>query len=147
MYKDILEEAIDFYRLNSFCKTFEAKGPADRTLIYFQLHIGDTLSRIPSNAQSAEEALNALKNSPVGDHNEAPIPGDRGFPLPSFPVPQCPTEAANLRAYLTDARSELMVRLVQRVFDVDYSALNCKQNPWWIAFGKRRFLNKSLCPS
>jgi actin related protein 2/3 complex subunit 3 len=150
-----LEEALNLYRFNCFCKTFEVQGPADRTLVYLQLHISDCLLRLPPEAQSAAEGLKALRGTVVGDNGKTLIPGDTDFPIPSFPAPSTPAEAIDLRTYLGEARSELTARLLMRVFDyapppeVDPNVPGSKpspQSPWWIGFAKRRFLNKSLCP-
>jgi actin related protein 2/3 complex subunit 3 len=45
-----------------------------------------------------------------------------------------------LRTYLTQVRQELAVRLVERL----YADGTGKPSKWWMAFQKRRFMNRSL---
>jgi hypothetical protein len=48
--------------------------------------------------------------------------------------------AEYLRTYLTQVRQELAARLVERL----YADGTGKPNKWWMAFQKRRFMNRSL---
>ena len=45
-----------------------------------------------------------------------------------------------LRTYLTQVRQELAARLVERL----YADGSGKPSKWWMAFQKRRFMNRSL---
>ena len=45
-----------------------------------------------------------------------------------------------LRQYLTQVRQELAARLVERL----YADGTGKPSKWWMAFQKRRFMNRSL---
>ncbi|SCZ92569.1 BZ3500_MvSof-1268-A1-R1_Chr5-2g07987 [Microbotryum saponariae] len=137
---DIIAEALDLFRANSLFRNFEIKGPADRLLIYLILFIGDCLTRITQSkpAWGQNEALKHLSNHSIETFT---IPGEPGFPLNSlYAAPSNRLDADALRAYLTQARQETTVRLVERV----YSDGTGRPSKWWLAFAKRHFLGKSL---
>lgn len=86
-----------------------------------------------------------------------PIPGDANFALNAhyagpgnradagvdIDLRACPTlttQADYLRTYLTQVRQELAARLVERL----YADGSGKPSKWWMAFQKRRFMNRSL---
>ncbi|KDE08753.1 actin-like protein 2/3 complex subunit 3 [Microbotryum lychnidis-dioicae p1A1 Lamole] len=137
---DIIAEALDLFRANSLFRNFEIKGPADRLLIYLILFIGDCLTRITHSkpAWGQNEALKHLSNYSIETFT---IPGEPGFPLNSlYAAPSNRLDADALRAYLTQARQEATMRLVERV----YSDGTGRPSKWWLAFAKRHFLGKSL---
>lgn len=148
--KDIVDEAINLFRFNCFCKSFECRGPADRTLVYLSLIIGDVLSRVQfGKTKSASEALNQLQSSPVLS-SRVSVPGDAQFPLDSamFPAAKDGLERDRLCAYLSDLRLETAKRLLHRIFAVNSAEEiggSFGANPWWAMFSKRKFMNKSLC--
>lgn len=43
---DIIDEALFLFRPNCFFKNYEIQGPADRTLIYLQLFLGECLAKV-----------------------------------------------------------------------------------------------------
>ena len=51
-----------------------------------------------------------------------------------------PVSTEYLRQYLTQVRQELAARLVERL----YADGTGKPSKWWMAFQKRRFMNRSL---
>ncbi|KAK9446513.1 actin-related protein 2/3 complex subunit 3 [Limtongia smithiae] len=141
---DILDEILDLFRANSFFRNFEIKGPADRTLIYGILFITDCLSALATKAGGPPPLTEAgrVLNTLALEHFS--IPGDPGFPLNSlYLAPRDRSEADLLRAYLSQFRQELAVRLLARV----YSDGADKPSKYWIAFTRRRFMNKSLTSS
>lgn len=134
---DIIDEVLDLFRANSFFKNFEIKGPADRTLIYGILYISSALN-ILNNKIDEHEAVRVLSNLAL-DHFS--IPGDVGFPLNSLYAPPASKQDAELlRAYLQQFRQELSTRLVERIYRDDKS----KPSKYWLAFQRKRFMNKSL---
>jgi actin related protein 2/3 complex, subunit 3 len=67
-------------------------------------------------------------------------PGDAGFPLGGlFPAPKNKAEGDQFRAYFKQARDELGLRLMDKLFNPDGT-----KNKWWQAFSKRRFMGKEL---
>lgn len=66
------------------------------------------------------------------------IPGDSGFVFGGFfHNPTGRQEADTVRAYFTQLRQELGIRLVELVYGADASA----PSKWWICFNKRKFMN------
>lgn len=131
---DIIEEALDLFRANCFSKSFDIRGPADRTLVYLLLYIGDCLGKVKPDMspQEAQRALSTLNTSIC-------LPGEAGFPLNGmFPGPG--REAEELRTYLQALRMETANRLLTRLY-ADGQKVPSK---WWVAFARRKFMNKSL---
>ncbi len=129
-----MEEALDLFRPNSFSKSFEIKGPADRTLVYLLLYIGDCLGRLTPDMSlaTAQQTLARI--------NTFALPGEAGFPLNGmFPAARG-GEADALRSYLADLRAETRERLLGRVYARDANT----PNKWWMTFQKRKFMNKAL---
>ncbi|ODQ65443.1 ARP2/3 complex, 21 kDa p21-Arc subunit [Nadsonia fulvescens var. elongata DSM 6958] len=134
---DIIDEILDLFRANSFFRNFEIKGPADRTLIYGILYISDCLSKLRANTPLAE--ANKILNTLSVEHFS--IPGDPAFPLNSlYQAPRDRNEAELLRGYLTQFRQELAVRLLDRIYAENKEA----PNKFWLAFTRRKFMNKSF---
>lgn len=134
---DIIEETIDLFRANSFFKNFDIKGPADRLLIYGILFISDCLSHL-NNKVNFKEATRILNNLSL---DSFALPGDIGFPLNSlYQSPANKNEADLLRAYLQQFRQETADRLLKRI----YADSEVVPSKYWLAFTRRRFMNKSL---
>lgn len=134
---DIIEETLDLFRANSFFRNFDIKGPADRVLIYGILFISDCLSRLNSKT-NYKEAVRLLNNLAL---DSFALPGDVGFPLNAlYLLPSSKNDADLLRAYLQQFRQELADRLLKRI----YRDNTASPSKFWLAFSKRRFMNKSL---
>lgn len=70
------------------------------------------------------------------------LPGEVGFPLNQLYLPPAnKTEADLLRLYLLQFRQELSDRLLKRVYADPNSD---EPSKFWLAFTKRRFMNKHL---
>lgn len=146
---DIIDECLDLFRANSFFKNFEIKIPSDRLLIYGILFINDCLSHIRATT-SYNDAVKTLTNLSLDDFV---LPGTAGFPLNTvYQVPINDHQQMDLlKSYLTQFRQELSMRLIDRIYvdsmqnDVETQdkKLN-KPSKFWLAFTKRKFMNKSL---
>lgn len=55
-------------------------------------------------------------------------------------IPKPTLHPEYFRTYLTQVRQELAARLVERL----YADGSNKPSKWWMAFQKRRFMNRSL---
>lgn len=134
---DIVDEAIDLFRANSLFRNFEIKGGADRALIYLILFISDCLTRIAASPSwSQNEALKHLSSHAV---DAFALPGDAHFPLSTlYSVPSSRVDADTLRQYLTQARQEVVLRLLDKMYVDDVPSR------WWLAFSKRK-LYVSAC--
>lgn len=134
---DIVEEVLDLFRANSFFKNFEIKGPADRLLIYGILYVSQCLSKL-TKMTPMRDASRTLNNLAL---DSFPVPGEIGFPLNSlYYAPSNKNDADLLRAYLLQFRQELADRLIRRIYEGDTTA----PNKFWLAFTRRRFMNRSL---
>ncbi|QLQ80784.1 hypothetical protein HG537_0E01390 [Torulaspora globosa] len=135
---DIIDECLDLFRANSFFKNFEIKSPADRILIYGILFINECLSSLKP-ITSYNEAVKILTNVALDNFS---LPGTPGFPLNAvYSVPVSDHNAMELlRSYIQQFRQELAMRLLDRVYR------DSKENPskFWLAFTRRKFMNKSL---
>lgn len=135
---DIIDECLDLFRANSFFKNFEIKSPADRVLIYGILFINECLSHLRSTT-SYNEAVKISTNVALDNFS---LPGSSGFPLNA--VYTVPLEDHNamelLRTYIQQFRQELAMRLLDRLYK------DSKERPskFWLAFTRRKFMNKSL---
>lgn len=135
---DIIDECLDLFRANSFFKNFEIKSPADRLLIYGILFINECLSHLRSTTNYND----AVKISTNVALDNFVLPGSSGFPLNT--VYTVPLEDHNamelLRTYIQQFRQELAMRLLDRLYR------DSKERPskFWLAFTRRKFMNKSL---
>lgn len=101
------------------------------------MFISDCLNKLKSNT-SPNEATRALNTLAVDNFA---LPGDPGFPMNSlYTAPRDRNEVDFLRGYLSQFRQELAARLLTRVYP------NGEQvpNKYWLAFTRKRFMNKSL---
>ncbi|SCU84437.1 LAFA_0D09956g1_1 [Lachancea sp. 'fantastica'] len=135
---DIIDECLDLFRANSFFKNFEIRSPADRILIYGILFVNECLSQLKPTT-SYNEALKLLTNVALDDFA---VPGTPGFPMNNvYSVPvQSHADMDLLKSYIQQFRQELATRLLERLY------VDSKEKPskFWLAFTRRRFMNKSL---
>ncbi|KAJ3556722.1 hypothetical protein NM688_g1866 [Phlebia brevispora] len=137
---DIIDETLDLFRANSLFRNFEIKGPADRLLIVLILFVSDCLAKIGSS-RAAPNQLEASKLLNTLAVDNFPIPGDANFALNAhYAPPGSRSDAEYLRQYLVQVRQELAARLIERL----YADGTGKPSKWWMAFQKRRFMNRSL---
>ncbi|KWU41379.1 actin-related protein ARPC3, partial [Rhodotorula sp. JG-1b] len=135
---DIIDEALTLFRANSLFRNFEIKNPADRALIYLTLFIGDCLGRIAhARTWGPQDAQKYLTTHALSQFS---LPGEPGFPLNQVFVGANPGDrlaADALRSYLTQARQETVLRLVERYVysPTDPSTEGGKKaSKWWMAF-------------
>jgi len=134
---DIIDEVLTYFRANVLFRNFLIMGAADRTLIYLTLHAVQCLVKLEKidDKPTALRELRALsKDKPFT------IPGEPGFPLNGvFPAAANKSEGDLFKAYMKQAREELCVRLLDRVF-----AEGEVKSKWWQSFSKRKFMGKEL---
>jgi len=135
---DIIADCLTLFRANALFRNFEILGPADRTLIYGILFISDCLSRLKPSMDE-KEARRSVGQLALESFN---VPGEPGFPInTAFGTAKDRNEADTLRAYLTQFRQELASRLVTKVYE---NSPDGKPSKHWLAFTRRKFMNKSL---
>jgi actin related protein 2/3 complex subunit 3 len=89
----MIDEAILLFRPNAYYRNFELLGPADRTLAYLLLFIGDCLTKLKATGMDVAEASRTLANFAT---NGFSIPGDNDFPLKAmFAAPSSRSEAGS----------------------------------------------------
>ncbi|KAE8326435.1 actin-related protein 2/3 complex subunit 3 [Aspergillus sergii] len=133
---DCVDEILSLFRANVLFRNFEINGPADRMLIYGILFISECLGKVRPN-MTALEAGKALNNVAL-DHFA--IPGDASFPLnQAFEPPRDRQDAETLRAYLSQVRQEIAIRLHARLYPGGVGP-----SKWWLSFAKRKFMGKSF---
>lgn len=72
------------------------------------------------------------------------LPGDADFPLNAyFEKPKSSAEYEELKKYITQIRSEIGIRLIERVFDPKL-AEDGRPSKWWIMFARKKFLKAEL---
>lgn len=134
---DIIDEALYYFKANVFFRTYEIKSESDRVLIYLTLYITECLKKLSkcSNKQQGMQDMYALAISRFD------LPGEAGFPLNSvYAKPANPSEADLMRQYLTQLRQETGMRVCEKVFGTE----DGKPSKWWLCFGKKKFMDKSL---
>mmetsp|Transcript_79096 Transcript_79096/g.191582 ORF Transcript_79096/g.191582 Transcript_79096/m.191582 type:complete len:189 (+) Transcript_79096:168-734(+) len=132
---DIVDEALTYFRANVFFKNFEIKGPADRVLVYLTLFTHYCLTKVAPIKTEADGRRELARLSIA----RPTIPGEPGFPLSGmFPDPAGGEEAELCRSYFKQIRETLVSRLADRIY------ADGAPNKFWMAFSKRKFMNKVL---
>lgn len=130
--RDIIDEALDFFKANVLFRNFEIQGPADRLLIYLTWYTKEALGRL--NNCSRGDAEKQLYQLAIENFS---IPGDSQFPFGGFfSNPTGRAEADQTRKYFTQLRHELGSRLIERV----YAESDAAPSKWWMCWVKRKFL-------
>jgi len=134
--QDIIDEAITFFRANVLYRNFSPQSPADLTLCYLTVYIGEVL-RLFSKCRNRDEAKKQVTSLSMS--TTFSIPGDRTFCLPGFFAnPANRQEGESFKQYYRQLREEAANRLLEVAFNNDQQQL---QNKWWMAFSKRKFMN------
>jgi actin related protein 2/3 complex subunit 3 len=133
--KDIVDEAIEFFRANILFRNFEQSGPADLMLCYLTIYISELLRHFARGSKTAAEARKNVTQ--VSLSQTFPLPGDSQFCLAGFfSTPASRGESDLARSYFYQIRQELGSRLVDVIYNADGS-----MNKWWFMFQKRKFMN------
>jgi len=134
--QDVIDETIQYFRANVLFRNFEIKGNADRLLIYLTVYVTKCLQTIRGKSNlEADKLLNSLALE------NFPLPGEAAFPLGGMvSAPESRAAADNLKQYLTQARQEIGIRLIQRIYPNGQS----EANKWWISFSKKYFLELKM---
>ncbi|KAJ5673309.1 Actin-related protein [Penicillium longicatenatum] len=133
---DCVDEILSLFRANVLFRNFEINGPADRMLIYGTLFVSECLGKVKPTMNS-REAEKALINASLDNFA---IPGDVSFPLnQAFEPPRDRQDAESLRAYISQVRQEIAVRLHARLYPGGEGP-----SKFWLSFTKRKFMGKSL---
>ncbi|XP_059082436.1 actin-related protein 2/3 complex subunit 3-like [Tigriopus californicus] len=138
--RDIVDESLELFKANIFFSSFEIKDRSDQLLVYCILYIVLCLRMIQKCA-TKERAVKEMFTLALEKFD---LPGDAGFPLNCYYEPaKSQQDRDTLHKYLTQIRSEIGARLLERVFDPKIS-VDGKPSKWWMCFARKRFLNVEL---
>jgi actin related protein 2/3 complex, subunit 3 len=137
---DIVDEAIEYFRPNVLFRKFQIESDADKLLIYLTLYISQCLKRLlllnnnnNNNMTEGAKALFALAHEQRDvEISEISLGG-------IISEPKTFEESEIVKQYLTQCREEIGVRLIDHCF-----IENNKPNKFWMAFAKKKFMNKEL---
>eukprot|EP00472_Partenskyella_glossopodia_P001818 CAMPEP_0197515276 /NCGR_PEP_ID=MMETSP1318-20131121/455_1 /TAXON_ID=552666 /ORGANISM="Partenskyella glossopodia, Strain RCC365" /LENGTH=162 /DNA_ID=CAMNT_0043063597 /DNA_START=150 /DNA_END=638 /DNA_ORIENTATION=- len=131
--EDIIDEAIKAFRCNVLHKNFKQPGPADLSLCYLTVWIGEVI-RFLSKIKSKDEAKKKITR--ISHDSNFSIPGDDNFCMPGFfSKPEKRADGDIIRSYLRQLREESATRLVGVLY-----MPSGEQNKWWFQFHKRTFM-------
>ena len=131
--KDIIDEAIFFFRANVLFSRFEFEGDADVLLVYATLCIQEIMQTLKSfkTKKEAEKGFTTLM------HAKFNLPSGNG-PMKRrglCPKPTNSADADKQRNYLKQMRSELFTRMFEVLFTEEGG-----KNKWWYGFQKKKFM-------
>mgnify|MGYP001044204032 CR=1 FL=1 len=133
--RDIVDEAIEFFRANILFRSYEPKGAADLQLCYLTIYFSEILRFLHKSAKTVAEARKSITQ--ISLVQNFAIPGDANFCLAGFfTTPATRAEGDLIRAYMLQLRQEAAARFVEAVYNADGT-----QNKWWFQFNRRKFMN------
>ena len=149
---DIVDEAIQYFRPNVLFRKYAIQSDADKLLIYLTLYISQCLKRLhqsqkaPSSSASSQNNNNGSKKNMMTEgakllfalaHDHFDVTTGLGGIING---PKTIQEGETLKSYLAQCREEIGLRLIDHLY-VDEGT---KMNKFWMAFAKKKFMNKEL---
>ena len=148
---DIVDEAIQYFRPNVLFRKYAIQSDADKLLIYLTLYISQCLKRLhqsqaPSSSASSQNNNNSSKKNLMTEgakllfalaHDHFDVTTGLGGIING---PKTFQEGETLKSYLAQCREEIGLRLIDHLY-VDEGT---KMNKFWMAFAKKKFMNKEL---
>ena len=148
---DIVDEAIQYFRPNVLFRKYAIQSDADKLLIYLTLYISQCLKRLhqsqaPSSSASSQNNNNSRKKNLMTEgakllfalaHDHFDVTTGLGGIING---PKTFQEGETLKSYLAQCREEIGLRLIDHLY-VDEGT---KMNKFWMAFAKKKFMNKEL---
>lgn len=132
--KDIVDEAIEFFRANIFFKAYKHKSGADLTLCYLTIFISELIRHFAKNAKNVGDARKVVTQ--ISLKQDFKVPGDSGFCLGGFfSAPANKQDSVNIKDWLNQVRQEMCARIIDILYLPDGSP-----NKWWFQFQKKKFL-------
>ncbi len=147
---DIVDEAIQYFRPNVLFRKYAIESDADKLLIYLTLYISQCLKRLQQAQQYQQQNSDSTNNNSKINLMTEGAKLLFAFAHDHFDVttglggiingPKTFQEGETLKAYLTQCREEIGLRLIEHLY-VDEGT---KMNKFWMAFAKKKFVNKEL---
>lgn len=134
--RDIIDEALFYFRANVLFQSFEVKNPADLLLIECTLLIQMIIKKLKPYSTRTDAKKQVQKIM----HDNSKLPSDNSHPLHSLcSKPDKSSDAEKLRNYLTQLRKEILTRTLDLLYSDDGT-----QNKWWFQFHKMKFMGMEL---
>ena len=134
--RDILDEALHYYRANVLFSNFSVDSAADRTLIYSTLYVSQLLKELV-RVPRASDAASVVR---VAGLRDVVAPGEEGWRIGQVLFEaDSREEVTRFKAYFTQLRQELGERLLEKLYLPDGT-----KNKWWSMFSKRKFMGLEL---
>lgn len=137
--RDIIDEAIEFFRANVLFKSFDIKGPADCVLVYLLVCLSHCF-KITENEyihrefrkleQGAKKKLSDL----VAD--KIPRPKEQGYFMSSM-LENMPMEVDLYAQYVRQLKEELAVRFLQKFYE---EGMQIEDFKFWCGLSKKKFM-------
>jgi len=140
-FKDIVSEAIEFFRFNMLLKNrFDLHSPADKLLVYLTLWV-QKLVACASSKDNASLSVNELEAKLLdAARSEMPVPGDSAFQLAQFfDDPGSEKERVKCSKYLRQLRIETARRLVPVMCSAEGGV-----SKWWQQYADVSFLGNTM---
>jgi actin related protein 2/3 complex subunit 3 len=133
--KDVIEEAIEFFRANILFRSYEPQGAGDLLVCYLTIYFSEILRFLHKSAKTVADARKSITQ--ISHAQNFGVPGESTFCLSGFfAAPASRTEGELARNYLLQLRQEAALRFVEAVYNPDGT-----QNKWWFQFNRRKFMN------
>jgi len=140
--KDIIDEAIRYFRANVLMASIDLKGDADNLLIYLTLCISEMISKFTQTNGYPAEGAKIPKIQEEFLLAKFCLPGGKRFPdkLTNFiKQPNNPGDQATQKSFLGQCRKELFTRMFKILYPDGKTP-----NRLWFGFYRRKFLNMAL---
>ena len=135
--RDAIDEVLDGFRANVLYRKFDVRSGSDRLLAYLTFFASDALRKYAEGCPDKRTAVKAARELASG---RFACPGEADFEFGALlPAPETREEGEKFRAFARVCREEIAVRLVERCYDDATGA----PDKFWMAFAKRKFLNRS----
>jgi len=132
---DFIDEILNGFRANVLYRSFDVRSPSDRLLVYLTFFASEALRKYAEKCPDKRAAIKAAKE--LG--STFACPGDADFEFGALlPAPESIEEKEKFRAFARRCREEIATRLVDRCYDDVTGA----PDKFWMAFAKRKFLNR-----
>ena len=135
---DVVDEVLDALRANALRRSHALRTPSDRLRVVLTAYAMDLLYRF-ANERACETRDGAMKRAVDDARTRFATPGDADYDLASVcAAPRTDEERERYRAFVRRCREAIAVRMVERC----YVAEDGTRDKFWMAFARRRFLNR-----
>lgn len=136
---DFIDDVLDGLRANVLRRRIPATTPRERLNAYLTAYAHDVLKRCAMETSCGVKS-EAMKRSMDDARGRFACPGDADFGdfASLLRPPESDEERETFRVFVKKCRVELARRLVERCYDANTG----ERDKFWMAFAKRRFMNR-----